>query len=295
MFQGPIQLDMTGPYYPHRGVAQNIEFFKLLCTKYMASYVRRFWHLMKTTASFAYSYVTGHGSMFMWLTFAKLQSVIRRVLSSFRYNLHQSFHCFVNTKISISFIHKIKLKLFRNSPLRGLSNHGSLNLSWLIFSTLYCYYSPCPSLQPVNHHIYTQVILHIAPCTNFETFYSRGPSIINLKSHLELKLTFVMYSNWASRMISSAYAQCSAISIHLASSHVISIAGSGTLLTLVVATYGHRSRTSICGRRKQPFVNRVCMKFEYITKVPYPEIEPAGWWKLITKIKWIDFKIDFLA
>ena len=25
----------------------------------------------------------------------------------------------------------------------------------------------------------------------------------------------------------------------------------------------------LCGRQEQPFVNRVCMKFEYITKVPY--------------------------
>ena len=29
----------------------------------------------------------------------------------------------------------------------------------------------------------------------------------------------------------------------------------------------------LCGRQEQPFVNRVCMKFEYITIVPYSVLE----------------------
>ena len=41
-----------------------------------------------------------------------------------------------------------------------------------------------------------------------------------------------------------------------------------TLHTLVVAT-SNKPRTSFAVIKKQPFVNRVCMKFEYITKVPY--------------------------
>ena len=39
------------------------------------------------------------------------------------------------------------------------------------------------------------------------------------------------------------------------------------LHTLVVARSG--KPRELCGRQEQPFVNKVCMKFEYITKVPY--------------------------
>ena len=40
-----------------------------------------------------------------------------------------------------------------------------------------------------------------------------------------------------------------------------------TLHTLVV--YVGQTSDKLCGHQEQPFVNRVCMKFEYITKVPY--------------------------
>ena len=33
--------------------------------------------------------------------------------------------------------------------------------------------------------------------------------------------------------------------------------------------YVGQTSDKLCGRQEQPFVNRVCMKFEYITKVPY--------------------------
>ena len=41
-----------------------------------------------------------------------------------------------------------------------------------------------------------------------------------------------------------------------------------TLHTLVVAT-SDKTLDKLCGRQEQPFVKRVCMKFEHITKVPY--------------------------
>ena len=52
-----------------------------------------------------------------------------------------------------------------------------------------------------------------------------------------------------------------------ASLNVISIAGIPTLHTLVVARSGKSGK--LCGRQEQLFVNRICMKFEYITKVSH--------------------------
>ena len=36
--------------------------------------------------------------------------------------------------------------------------------------------------------------------------------------------------------------------------------------------YVGQTSDKLCGRQEQPFVNRVCMESEYITKVPYSTI-----------------------
>ena len=52
-----------------------------------------------------------------------------------------------------------------------------------------------------------------------------------------------------------------------ASFNVISIAG--IHFAYISCCYVGQTSDKLCGRQEQPFVNRVCMKFEYITKVPY--------------------------
>ena len=52
-----------------------------------------------------------------------------------------------------------------------------------------------------------------------------------------------------------------------ASYNVISIAG--IHFAYIRCCYVGQSSDKLCSRQEQPFVNRVCMKFEYITKVPY--------------------------
>ena len=48
---------------------------------------------------------------------------------------------------------------------------------------------------------------------------------------------------------------------------MISIAG--IHFAYISCCYVGQTSDKLCGRQEQPFVNRVCMKFEYITKVPY--------------------------
>ena len=52
-----------------------------------------------------------------------------------------------------------------------------------------------------------------------------------------------------------------------ASFNVISIAG--IHFAYISCYYVGQTSDKLCGRQEQTFVNRVCMKFEYITKVPY--------------------------
>ena len=46
----------------------------------------------------------------------------------------------------------------------------------------------------------------------------------------------------------------------------------GIHFAYISCCYVGQTSDKLCGRQEQPFVNRVCMKFEYITKVPYIDV-----------------------